>query len=174
MAWWTPLECSSSSPGKEGGRGDTGWAQPNLSLCDWSACELPGRDGWRLLGNSKSKKRMEMRMREALCKQQNRGMLRGGKAEDGGMKKKTFAVLVPTQLKIWKFVFSCLFEFSWLFSYFSPFFSQWYMWLCLSRWEKVEKGWFPEGGEQEEEPGQGVQVSGRISGTWYKGLQRGA
>lgn len=92
MEWWTPLECSTCStcsPGKEGDRGDRGWAQPNLSLCDRSACELPWRDGWKLLGNSKSKKKMEMRMGmgEALCKQQNRGMLRGGKAEDRGMEK---------------------------------------------------------------------------------------
>lgn len=65
MAWWAPLgcsTCSSSSPGKEGGRRDTGWAQPNLSLCVWSGCEIPWRDEWKLLGNSKSKKKMEMRI----------------------------------------------------------------------------------------------------------------
>lgn len=43
------------------GRRDTGWAQPNLSLCVWSGCELPWRDGWKLLGNSKSKEKMNMR-----------------------------------------------------------------------------------------------------------------
>lgn len=45
---------------------------------------------WRLLGHSKSKKKMETRMGmgETQFKQQARGVLRGGKAEDRGMENK--------------------------------------------------------------------------------------
>lgn len=124
-----PRECSScstSSPEREEDRGDTGWAQPNLALCVWSACERPWRDGWELLANSKSKKKMEMRM--GMGRHYTNSRIQGGSGEERlrieGWKTRTFAVLLPTRLKIWKLVFLWLFEFSWffflLFLLFSP------------------------------------------------------
>ena len=52
-------------------------SQTFLRVAD-QPCELLWRDGWKLLGNSKSKKKMGMRkgMGKAPCKQQDRGMLR--------------------------------------------------------------------------------------------------
>lgn len=65
---------------------------------------------------------MRMGMEQALCKQQDRGMLRGGKAEDRGMENKNFAVLVPAQEKIRNLILLCLFEFFCLFLKIFPLF----------------------------------------------------
>lgn len=86
MAWWTPSNLAPTLPPAQGRKEaaepqaeHTAWcSQTFLHVADQSVSYHGGRDGWKLLSNSKSKKKMGMRMGKgkASCKQQDRGMLR--------------------------------------------------------------------------------------------------
>lgn len=73
---------SASSPGKEAAEPQAehaAWcSQTFLHVADQPVSYHGGRDGWKLLSNSKSKKKTGMRTGKgkAWCKQQDRGMLR--------------------------------------------------------------------------------------------------